>query len=57
MDRFFIPEFGQGRVNMMYEMFEELYRIIPQNLTCFVLKLDTMLQSKNDTIRLEVGLL
>lgn len=55
MDRFFIPDFGHGRVQMMYELFVELYKIIPQNLTCFVLKLDTMLQSKDDAIRLEVS--
>ncbi|XP_018494436.1 sister chromatid cohesion protein PDS5 homolog B-B [Galendromus occidentalis] len=53
MDRFFKAECGQGRVQSTYELFVELYDLVPQNLTCFVLQLDTKLQDKHDAVRSE----
>ena len=55
MDRFFRTELGHESVQMMYDLFVELYSIIPQNLTCFLLQLDSKLESKHDNVRLEVS--
>lgn len=54
-ERFFRPEFGHGKVQLMYELFTELNKIVPQNLICFLLQLDSKLQSKDDDVRLEVS--